>query len=304
MTTLPRDEARGLVLVACSTLAYGVLPIFGKVAYAAGVRALPLLAWRYAIAAALIAVLDRSPRLPLRTRLRLWAVGGIFVFNSIAYFRALELIPASVTSLVLYTYPVLVALLAGAVGLERLTLRGLLAALAAFAGCALTAGGAPAGERLSGAGIAWALVAAVIYASYIVLSSRFGAGVPARTLAAHLSQVAALVCTGAALASGGLALPADPRAWLSVAGIGVVSTVVAMTTFLAGMALIGPTRASVLSSLEVIVTLVLAFVFLGERLSPAQWLGALLILGAVAWQNAGALRALAGRRPRPGWARS
>ena len=59
-----------------------------------------------------------------------------------------------------------------------------------------------------------------------------------------------------------------------------------------------------LSSLEVIVTLVLAFVFLGERLSPAQWLGALLILGAVAWQNAGALRALAGRRPRPGWARS
>lgn len=304
MTTLPRDEARGLVLVACSTLAYGVLPIFGKVAYAAGVRALPLLAWRYAIAAALIAVLDRSPRLPLRTRLRLWAVGGIFVFNSIAYFRALELIPASVTSLVLYTYPVLVALLAGAVGLERLTLRGLLAALAAFAGCALTAGGAPAGERLSGAGIAWALVAAVIYASYIVLSSRFGAGVPARTLAAHLSQVAAVVCTGAALASGGLALPAEPRAWLSVAGIGVVSTVVAMTTFLAGMALIGPTRASVLSSLEVIVTLVLAFVFLGERLSPAQWLGALLILGAVAWQNAGALRALAGRRPRPGWARS
>jgi len=304
VTTLPRDEARGLVLVACSTLAYGVLPIFGKVAYAAGVRALPLLAWRYAIAAALIAVLDRSPRLPLRTRLRLWAVGGIFVFNSIAYFRALELIPASVTSLVLYTYPVLVALLAGAVGLERLTLRGLLAALAAFAGCALTAGGAPAGERLSGAGIAWALVAAVIYASYIVLSSRFGAGVPARTLAAHLSQVAAVVCTGAALASGGLALPAEPRAWLSVAGIGVVSTVVAMTTFLAGMALIGPTRASVLSSLEVIVTLVLAFVFLGERLSPAQWLGALLILGAVAWQNAGALRALAGRRPRPGWARS
>jgi drug/metabolite transporter (DMT)-like permease len=297
VTTRPRDEARGLALVACSTLAYGVLPIFGKVAYAAGVRALPLLAWRYAIAAALIGALDRSPRLPLRTRLRLWAVGGIFVFNSIAYFRALELIPASVTSLVLYTYPVLVALLAGAAGLERLTLRGLLAALAAFAGCALTAGGSAAGERLSAAGIAWALLAAVIYACFIVLSSRFGAGVPARTLAAHLSQVAAVVCTGAALASGGLALPADPRAWLSVAGIGVVSTVVAMTTFLAGMALVGPTRASVLSSLEVIVTLALAHLLLGERLSPQQWLGALLILGAVAWQNRGALRALAVRRP-------
>lgn len=93
-----------------------------------------------------------------------------------------------------------------------------------------------------------------------------------------------------ALAGGGLLLPLDPRALLAVAGMGVFSTVVAMTTFLAGMALIGPTRASVLSSLEVIVTLVLAFFFLGERLSPWQWAGAALILGAVAFQNLGVLR--------------
>jgi drug/metabolite transporter (DMT)-like permease len=79
--------------------------------------------------------------------------------------------------------------------------------------------------------------------------------------------------------------------------MGVVSTVVAMIAFLAGMALVGPTRASVLSSLEVVVTLVLAFALLGERLTPWQWAGALLILGAVAWQNLGALRALAARRP-------
>jgi drug/metabolite transporter (DMT)-like permease len=129
-----------------------------------------------------------------------------------------------------------------------------------------------------------------------VLSSRFGGGVGARVLALHLAQVAAVVCAALALAGPGLALPSEPRAWLSVAGIGVVSTVVAMTTFLAGMALVGPTRASILSSLEVIVTLALAFVLLGERLSVGQWAGAALILGAVAWQNAGALRALASRR--------
>jgi len=129
-----------------------------------------------------------------------------------------------------------------------------------------------------------------VYASYIVLSSRFGQGVPARVLALHLAQAAAVLCVGFALADGGLSLPLDPRGLLSVAGIGVVSTVVAMTTFLAGMALVGPTRASVLSSLEVIVTLVLAHLFLGERLSPWQWAGAALILGAVAFQNLGVLR--------------
>jgi drug/metabolite transporter (DMT)-like permease len=109
-------------------------------------------------------------------------------------------------------------------------------------------------------------------------------------LALHLAQASAVVCVALALASGGLALPLDPRGLLAVAGIGIVSTVVAMTAFLAGMALVGPTRASVLSSLEVIVTLVLAFVLLGERLSPSQWAGAALILGAVAFQNLGVLR--------------
>ena len=63
-----------------------------------------------------------------------------------------------------------------------------------------------------------------------------------------------------------------------------------MTAFLAGMAIIGPTRASVLSSLEVLVTLVLAFALLGERLGSWQWAGAALILSAVALQNAAALR--------------
>jgi drug/metabolite transporter (DMT)-like permease len=289
-------EARGLALIVASTLAYGTLPILGKLAYAAGVLPLPLLAWRYAVAAALITLVERGPRLPLRQRLRLWGLGSIFVFNSIAYFRALETVPASVVSLVLYTYPVIVALLAAASGLERLRARGLLGALAAFAGCALTAGSTPGGEPLSRAGVGWALLAALIYASYIVLSSRLGAGVPARVLALHLAQAAALICAGFALAGPGLGLPASPRAWLTVAAIGVVPTVVAMTTFLAGMALVGPTRASVLSSLEVIVTLVLAFALLGERLSAPQWAGAALILGAVAWQNLGALRVVGARR--------
>jgi len=184
----PRDETRGLALVAFSTIAYGILPILGKVAYAAGVSALPLLAWRYVIAAALIALLVRGPRPPLRERVRLWAIGAVFVFNSIAYFRALETIPASVTALVLYTYPVIVALFAAFLGVEPLTGRALLAAIGAFAGCALTAAGAPSGAPLASSGVAWALAAALIYASYIVLSSRYGAGVPARLLALHLAQ--------------------------------------------------------------------------------------------------------------------
>jgi drug/metabolite transporter (DMT)-like permease len=297
VSSLAHGEARGLGLVAFSTVAYGLLPIFGKVAYGAGLRPLPLLAWRFVVAALLLALLARGSRPPLRESVRLWALGGVYVFNAVAYFRALEEIPASVTALVLYTYPMMVAVGAALVGLERLTMRGVLAALAAFAGCALTATGAPEGGRLPLSGVAWALGAALVYSSYLVLNTRFASGVPARILALHLAEAAALVSVGLALAGGGLSLPADPRAWLSVLGISVVSTVVAPVAFLAGMAVIGPVRAAVLSSVEVIVTLSLAASLLGERLSRRQWLGAALILGAVFWQNRAALLQLARRAP-------
>jgi drug/metabolite transporter (DMT)-like permease len=223
-------------------------------------------------------------------RLRLWGIGSVFVLNSVAYFMALDALPATVTALVLFSYPVIVALLAALAGVERLTGRALVAALFAFAGCALTAGALVPGDALPTDGVAWALAAAFVYAGYLVLSSRFAAGVPARMLVLHLLQIAAVLCAAAALVGPGLALPAAPRAWLAVLGMAVVSTVVPMIAFLAGMAIVGPSRASVMASLEVLVTLALSFLLLGERLSPLQWGGAALILGAVGFQNAPALR--------------
>jgi drug/metabolite transporter (DMT)-like permease len=294
VTEPSRDAARGLGLVLSSTVAFGVLPVLGKAAYAAGVRVLPFLAWRYLVAALLFAVLLRRPAPPWRVRLRLWAIGFVFVFNSVAYFLALARAPASTVSLLLFSYPVIVALLAAAAGLERLTLRNLLAAVAAFAGCALTAAGGRGAVAGAGAGAALALLAAVVYASYVVLVSRFARDVPAAVLAQHLTQTSVVVCAAVALATGSLAIPATAEAWLPVLGAGALSTVVAFFAFLAGMALIGPTRASVVSSFEVVVTLVLAFALLGERLDGLQWTGAALIMGAVLWHSAGALRRVPG----------
>ena len=123
-----------------------------------------------------------------------------------------------------------------------------------------------------------------------MISSRYGRGVPARVLALHLVQVSAVICFVLALFGPGVGLPRDPRGWLSVVAIAVISTVISMSAFLAGMAIVGPNRASVLASLEVVVTLVLAIALLGERLTLPQWAGASLILGAVAFQNLPALR--------------
>lgn len=290
----PRSEtARGLVLILVSTCAYGTMPILAKVAMSHGVQTGALLAWRFALSTVLFALLTRRPAPAFRERLVLWSIGAIFIGNALAYFTALETVPAATVSLLLYTYPVIVTLLSAAFGLEALTVRGVVAAVLAFSGCALTAGGVVAAGR----GVLYALASAFIYAVYIVLCSRFIRGVPPDTASLHLAQVATLGIGVWAWFNGGLAMPASAVAWLSVAAIAVFCTVVAMYAFLAGLYRVGPGRAAVVSSLEVLVTLALAYAFLGERLGPRQWAGAVLILGGVVLQNLGRLRRVERRRP-------
>jgi drug/metabolite transporter (DMT)-like permease len=288
------DAFRGIVLILVSTVAYGTMPILAKLAYRHGVRTGPLLFWRFLLATALFALLTRRGQPPWRQRLVLWGLGAVFIGNALTYFKALETVPATTVSLVLYTYPVIVMLESALLGLENLTVRGLFAAVLAFSGCALTAGAALAG----GPGIYFALASAFIYATYIVLSSRFARSVPAETAALHLAQAATVGMGLLGLVRGELALPGEPVAWLLVLVIAILCTVVAMYAFLAGLARVGPGRAAVISSLEVVVTLGLAFLFLGERLGPRQWVGAGLILGAVVLQNLGR-RPPVDRRPPP-----
>ena len=86
---------------------------------------------------------------------------------------------------------------------------------------------------------------------------------------------------GALMAREGVAWPGTPAGWWAVAGIALLSTVVAMIGFFAGMQRLGAADAATLSTLEPVVTLVLAALFLGEAVGGWQLAGGALILGAV-----------------------
>jgi drug/metabolite transporter (DMT)-like permease len=293
----PGSEIRGSLLVLASTVAYGAMPIMTKLAYAQGLSPTGLLALRFLIALAVMTVLaPRAPAPPLRQRLVLWGLGLVFVGNAAFYFQALTTVPAALVSLLLYTYPVIVTLLSAFFGLEALRVRSLLAALLVVTGSALTVGLGALAHIPRGAWLA--LLSALVYASYIVLGSRFASAVPTETAARHVVQVCALAFAVWGGATGQLALPRSATVWALLLGIAVLSTVVALRAFLAGLARVGPARAAVLSSLEIVVTLVLATLFLGEVVALRQWCGGALILSGVAVQNASALGAIGRALPR------
>jgi hypothetical protein len=68
---------------------------------------------------------------------------------------------------------------------------------------------------------------------------------------------------------------------IAVGGLALFATVVPFTTLYVGMKKVGALKASLLSTLELVFTLILAAMFLGEKLTPYQYLGALLILLSV-----------------------
>jgi drug/metabolite transporter (DMT)-like permease len=286
MARMPRT---GALFCFASAASFGAMGVFGKLAYEQGATVGTLLATRFVLAAVLLwlavlatgrlRTLRRLPRRDVRLALALGAVG--YSAQAGGYFAALERLDASLLALLIYTFPVMVTVAALALGREQFSGRTAAALTVACGGLALVLAGA-AGGALDPLGTALGLGAAVVYSAYILVSE----GVAARIGALALST---LVCTGAAvtltlgaLAGGGLdpgAVSAEGYGWL--AAIAVVSTVGAVGLFFAGLRRVGPAAASILSTLEPVVTVGLAFAVFAESLGPAQVLGGALVLSAV-----------------------
>jgi drug/metabolite transporter (DMT)-like permease len=277
-----------------SAVCFGAMPIFARGAYAAGADPTTLLLLRFAIAAALLwllALLRRAPVPRGRTLVWLALMGGLgYVGQSLAYFTALTMTSAALLALLLYLYPILVALLAAAVLKVPLTRAKQVSLLVAVLGVGLTVGPVGGGSTL---GIALGVSAALIYACYILAATRVADRADVLMSSAVITTSAALVFLVLAAVRGS-ALPMTSSGWLSIAAIAVISTVVAVLAFLGGLARIGPTDSATVSTLEPIVTLLLAAVLLGETLAPLQVAGgACILIGVVRLARSNQISAVA-----------
>jgi drug/metabolite transporter (DMT)-like permease len=283
-------RSTGTLLCIGSAAAFGAMAVLGKLAYENGATVGTLLAVRFALAAALFwtlvlagrgAIAELRALVPrdVAVALGLGAVG--YAAQAGCFFAALERIDASLLSLMLYTFPAMVAVAAIILGRERADTTRFAALALASVGLVLVLASARPGA-LDPLGAALAMGAAVIYTTYILVSQ----GIAGRIGPTLLS---ALVCTGAAVTlTGGSALLGDlrlgevnPAGWGWLVGIAVVSTVAAVSLFFAGLKRVGPTTASILSTVEPVVTVVLAFLVFGELLGSLQLLGGALVIAAV-----------------------
>src|SRR5436309_6988998 len=273
----------GVALVVGSACCFGTLGVFGKLAYRLGLTTPQLLSYRFAGAALLLwlaalRMRERTPR--WRSLAGLAIMGGAgYVGQSGSYFSALHFIPASTNALLLYTFPVVVTLLATVLFHEPLGWLKLGAVGLAFLGTVLVV---EAQLRAAAPiGIALGLGSAAFYSGYILYGSRLLPGLPPVSATAMIMTSAAVVWTAYATINGQLAVDWTPPRLLLIASFAVVGTTIPVLTFILGLRLLGPSRAAILSTFEPASTVLLAVIILGESANPIQYVGGALILASV-----------------------
>jgi drug/metabolite transporter (DMT)-like permease len=300
---MDRGRLIGIALVVVSACAFGSGPLFAKPVYASGADWHVLSAWRFGFGALLAWLwLAAAPgRLAGLRRLRRRAVGAslalgvLYTANSATYYAGLETVPASLAALIVYIYPVLVAVLALRFGLRLQGRRAWAALGIAVVGVALALGGIDANATPPADGLALIIASPVIYAIWIVLAARLSGerrgssgeeadgGAEAAAATALMMSATAATYWVTAIAVGRHVLPGEvpSAAWPGLVGIGVVSTFIAIQGFYAGARRVGAAQAALISTVEPIWTIVLASLLLAERLGPIQLVGGALILAGV-----------------------
>ena len=270
----------GIILIAISAASFGTLAIFGRYAYAENIDTFTLLFLRFGFSASFmtwILILRKEPFPRGRVLAQLIGMGGIgYAGQSFLYLTAIKYASAGLVALLLYLYPFFVAILSMIFLKEKLTRTKAIALVIALCGTALTVG--PVSGQLIGA--VMAIVAALGYSIYIIV----GANVMKHVSPFQSSTViftSASVVYGVLTFSNGIHLPQTNFGWMVIAGIVVVSTIIPVTTFLAGLERVGPTNAAMLSTVEPIVTVLLAIILFGDKLLPIVLIGGALILIAV-----------------------
>jgi drug/metabolite transporter (DMT)-like permease len=295
LTDRPSNAAAGTALAAGGAFAYGVTVVLGRSLSTSGLSSATALGVRFGVAAlCLFAVLAlrRAPLRPAGGELRrILLLGGIgYALQSTMFYLALGEGTAAAVALLFYAYPAIVAAIELARGRERPTRTTLLALGLSVCGTTIVVA---AGSRVSitATGIACALGAAATYAVYLLIGRELGRRSDAMTAACWLAVGASCSSLTRGLVTSTLS---DPRHDLGQLALYGVATAFAFSLTFAALARIGTARTSVVSTLEAFSAMVLAALFLGERITAAQLVGGAAILAA-----AGIIAMTSRTAPRP-----
>jgi drug/metabolite transporter (DMT)-like permease len=279
---LSRRQISGVAITLFSAIIAAWNPIFGKVAYRAGMDPYTVVALRTTLAVALLWIIylvrwRESIRIQWRDLLGCIGMGTVNGVGSLFYYTGLQRLDASLASLVYALYPIWVFIFLSSSGhaISRTAVGRLGLGLV---GLYLITG--PGSARLDSLGVMLMLASAAAYGWHLVLGQWVLADVDSRTVTLYVLTTMAVVVDLARATGGGPFVPISTSGWEAVLSLGAVMAFSRLTIF-AGLKRLGGVQTALLSITELLTTLLVAFIVLGERMSVTQWVGAAILITSV-----------------------
>lgn len=278
-----------LLVLACL---FGANHVAARVALDHGANVVTAVAARSLVTAAAVALLVALQRVPYalqpRHRRVMPVIGVLVAAQSVLLYSAVARIPVGLALLAFNTYPLWTAFAAWALYKHRPERRVLLAMPVILVGLALAldvAGlasglGAQAQWGRIGAGVALAVTAGATFGLVLALTQHEVADLDGRVRTVISMAIVGVLALVAALAGPGLHLPADGPGWWGL----VLLTLLYGTAFTVLFTLLprlGVVGNSPILNVEPVAALLMAWAVLGQAIAPVQWLGSLVVVGAV-----------------------
>lgn len=271
----------GIVAAVC----YGTNPLGALKLYEQGMQTNSVLFYRFGLAWIIIAVVmffrKESVKVTRQEFRTLTGLGLLFIISSLTLYLSFHYMAAGVASTILFTYPVMTAVIMAVFFHERITWGTVLALVLSGAGVALLYWSDSAGT-LSTLGVVLVLASALSYALYIILVNRGNLQMSSFKINFYVLLYCALGMVVYSLISRQpLTLPQNATSWFYVGWLAVVPAIFALVLMVYAAKYVGSTPTAILGALEPLTAVLIGIFVFNEPFTVNLAIGIVLILGAV-----------------------
>ena len=268
----------GFLFMAVSATAFGSAPTFAKLAFDNSITPSSLQSYRFFITFIVIffvTIIAKQISKPTHAHFpRLFILAISTGFSSLCYMTSVKYVPVAVASLTFFTFPLVVALISHLMKIDKLTQIKVLAMIIAFCGLCLLLGTT---YDLQWVGISMAFAAGLFVASSFIVSKPLTEDLSPLTMAVFATGLPCFTYAISSILSGDLTHPQN-----FPGGIGLVANsichAIGLTCCYAAIARLGPTRTAVMMNVEPLISVLAAYLILGQAITFVQSLG---IIGVV-----------------------
>ncbi|MFT5873325.1 MAG: drug/metabolite transporter (DMT)-like permease [Clostridium sp.] len=279
------EKTKGILYIILSATAFGIMPILAKLSYIGGANTYTTLFLRFFFAAIMLFYYLKTKGISLKLTKRqlvLVLIIGMFGYTltSLCVFSSYNYISIGMSSMILYMHPAIVTLLSFVFYKEKMYARKIISLIMSLVGIYILIDMGSVSFNLNG--IMLAGTAAVLYSLYVLGASLKEIKViNSYVLTFYISCASAVVMLIAAITTNNFNMHIHFYALVAILLLAFISTVVALMAFLEGVRIVGPSKATIFSTLEPIVGLILGILIFGEPISTRIIIGSITIVVSI-----------------------